>query len=120
MSQYLLGDDLLVEELLRAQRPPPRWVVYRVQLYRQHGFVAHEPERPDRCRHCGMRIQAHYGHELRQVTLLVNGPLRRLVVLTDEERELPRVARMWLNTLHNVAEAANTRINGWIAYDGRG
>lgn len=120
MSDYLIGDDLLVEELLRAQRPPPRWTVYRVQLYRQHGFTPKLAPDQERCKHCGMRIRAHYGHELRLVILLFNGPLRRLAILTDEEAELPKPARHWLNTLYNLAEAANTRIDGWIAYDGRG
>lgn len=118
MTQYLIGDDLMVEEYLRAQRAPPRWSVYRVQLFRQHGF--HNPDGGDRCMHCGMRIDAHYAHELRLLTLLVNGPLRRLAWLTNDAAELPRPARHWLNTLYNLAEATNTRIDDWVAYDGRG
>lgn len=120
MSAYFVGDDPLVEELLRVQRAPARWTVYRVLLYRQHGFVAKDAPEQDRCRHCNMRLRAHDGHAVRQVILLVNGPVRRLRTLTDEESELPKPARHWLNTLYNVAEAANTPINGWIAYDGRG
>lgn len=46
--------------------------------------------------------------------------MRRLTVFTDREDELPRAARNWLHTLYNLAEAANVRIDSWVAYDGRG
>lgn len=121
MSRYYDGRDETVTELLRAQRPPPQWVVFMVQRYRAHPFNGFDHNVMwDHCRECGLRVDAHKNQDMRIVVILNNGPVRHLTLLTRDLDELPKNARSWLNTLYNLAEAAGTRLDGWIAYDGRG
>lgn len=115
-----IGDDDEVLALLRAQRSPENWVVYRVMLYRSHNP---EPTHGgcDNCRFCVLQPTVHFtGRDLRALIILTNGPIARLTVLTTDGLDLPRPAKQWLATLFNLAEATNARIDGWIAYDGRG
>jgi hypothetical protein len=114
--------DTEVCDLLRAQTPPAKWIVYRVLHYPAHKY---EPigvlgrNKPD-CAHCPLTHDMHSERrDRRLVLLLVNGPLRNLAYLTDKDSELPKAVRNWLHTLFNIAEAANVRLDAWAAYDGR-
>lgn len=93
--------------------------MWRVIRYERHVFT--KTGDPDRCLYCLFPRDDHAftGSRLFLV-ILVNGPLRRLTVAAETESELPAAARNWLHTLFNIAEAAGTRIEGWVAYDGRG
>ena len=124
VDQYYGGkDDPLTLDLLRAQNPPARWIVYRVLHYMPHTYNAiFELGKIETvCAHCSLPRAKHIGgpHDLRVLLLLVNGPLRHLTWKTDQEDELPKPVRNWLHTLFNIAEAANVRFDGWAAYDGR-
>ena len=115
-------DDLLVLELLRAQRAPAKWLVYRVLHYTPHTFNAifEIGNTESVCAHCPLPLAKHAERrDLRIILLLVNGPIRHLAWKTDQEADLPKAARNWLSTLFNVAGAANVRLDGWAAYDGR-
>jgi hypothetical protein len=124
VDQFYGGkDDTLVCDLLRAQTPPPKWIVYRVLHYTPHtynaiGTIGHTATT---CAHCPLPRSKHIGgpHDLRVLLLLVNGPLRHLTWKTDKDDELPKAVRNWLHTLFNIAEAASVRLDGWAAYDGR-
>lgn len=112
-------EDPLVLELLRAQRPPPTWAVYRVFLHTPHLFKGQPGS--SRCEVCGATKTPHLNNEqLRTVILMKNGPLRHVSLLADDEEELPTDARKWLNTLYNLCEASGVRLDGWLAYDARG
>lgn len=118
-------DDVDLCALLRAQRPPPRWVVFSVLLYPRHSYqlVRAIGEESHRCAVCPLPQAVHTNTNLRQLrllVLLVNGPLRHLAWLTDNDDELPAAARNWRHTLFNIADAAGARIDGWVAFDGRG
>mgnify|MGYP001581601388 CR=1 FL=1 len=124
MVDQLYGgkEDLLALELLRAQNAPPKWIVYRVLHYPAHAYTAIGTTNIQmaRCAHCPLPRDTHSDRRDRRVVLLlVNGPLRNLAYLTDKDSELPKAVRNWLHTLFNIAEAANVRIDGWAAYDGR-
>ncbi len=120
MSDPLSGtDDAPATDLFRAQTPPNNWVVYRVLRFAGH---IPEPDRDGVCTRCPVAFIKHQptGGPLRVLILLRGGPLRKLTMLTRDADELPSVVRGWVHTLHNIAEAAGVRIDGWIAYDGRG
>lgn len=116
-------DDPDVYALLAAQKSPPNWIVYRVLKYTPHGYthIGEIGTDESRCAYCPFIRQDHpIKRDQRLLILLVNGPLRRLTFYAETAAELPKNARNWLNTLHNVASAVNVRIDAWVAYDGRG
>lgn len=123
VDQYYGGrDDTLVCDLLRAQRAPPKWFVYRVLHYTPHAFnaVALIGKTEPVCSHCPLPRHMHEKkRDLRILLLLTNGPLRRLTWKTDQDDELPAAVRNWLHTLFNLAGAVNMCIDDWAAYDGR-
>lgn len=125
-SNETLLDDADVCALLRAQTPPARWVVYRVQFFPAHTY--HPPYEPGPhtpeilCAACPFPQKTHEDsrRDRRFLLLLRNGPLRHLTMLADRDDELPQVVRNWLHTLLNIAVAAGVPIDGWAAYDGKG
>jgi hypothetical protein len=117
---YELHRDHKAEALMQLVPPPPNWVLYQVKRFSRHKYTP--PEDDDRCVHCQMLLEAHLGTEtiMRQVILLRDGPVRRLVFLTDNRLDLQQEVGVWLYTMMNLTDVIGHLIQGFIAYDGKG